>query len=257
MPTKLRASKARTPRVAKTRRKELSVTERATITSLVQEAGWKQERVAELMKVGTGTVGKTVRRAVAKSKENRLPLADISNYQSAPRSGQPRKLTIEHGDEICEWVTSCKAHRDMQAWEVIAKLGLDISDSLLFQTMYDRGYSRKKHGWKPLLSTPVKKHRKKFALEYVDFDWKGRAVTTDEISMRIGEIRGKLRSWQKEGEKYDKDVIENKSDGYSCGQMWGAIGYNLKGPFIMIIHLVINKFINFKSKFTRLLKVIK
>ena len=150
------------------------MTERATITSLVQEAGWKQERVAEF------------RRAVAKSKENRLPLADISNYQSAPRPGQPRKLTIEHGDEICEWVTSCKAHRDMQAWEVIAKLGLDISDSLLFQTMYDRGYSRKKHGWKPLLSTLVKKHRKKFALKYVDFYWKG------EISIHIGEMQSKL-----------------------------------------------------------------
>ena len=230
MPTKLRESKGRIPRVAKTTRKELSVTERATITSLVQEAGWKQERVADLIKVGIGTVGKTVRRAITRAKENQLPLADISNYQSTRRSGQPRKLTPEQGDEICTWIVSCKAHRDMQAWEVIAKLHLDISDSLLFQTMYDHGYSRKKHGWKPILSTPTKKHRKDFATAYLDFDWKGRAVTTDELSMRMGEIRGKLRSWQKEGEKYNKDVVEGKSDGYSCGQMWASIGYDLKSP---------------------------
>ena len=118
----------------------------------------------------------------------------------------------------------------MQAWEVIVKLELDISESLLFQVMFDRGYSRKKHGWKPILSTPVKNYRKEFASEYVDFDWKRRAVTTDELSMCMGEIQSKLRSWQKEGEKYDKDVVEGKSDGYSCGQMWGAIGHNLRGP---------------------------
>ena len=61
------------------------MTRRVTITTLGEEAGWKQERVAELKNVGTGTVGKTVRRVVAYSKENRLPFGDISIYQSAPR----------------------------------------------------------------------------------------------------------------------------------------------------------------------------
>ena len=75
-----------------------------------------------------------------------MPLGDISNYQDSARSGQPRKLTDQQCDEICDWITECKEHCDMQAWEVIVKLRLNISDSTLFQLMYDQRYSFKRFG---------------------------------------------------------------------------------------------------------------
>ena len=137
MPRKQRASKGLTPRVTKSQRKELLVSERARITSLVEDAGWSKTQVAKHLDLNPGTVGKTARCAVANAKENWKPLSDISNYQDAGRSGQPCKLTDQQCDEICEWITSCKEHCDMQAWEIIAKLQLNISDSLLFQLMYD------------------------------------------------------------------------------------------------------------------------
>ena len=146
MPTKHRASKGRTLRVAKTTRKETTLSERAQAAILV-ETGYSEKEAAKA--VGTikpGAVGKIHRRAAAHAKEHRLPLSDISNFQDAPQPGQPRKLSDKQCDEICEWIIMGKEHRDMQAWEVIAKLRLDISDSLLFQLMYDRDYSRKKHG---------------------------------------------------------------------------------------------------------------
>ena len=102
---------------------------------------------------------KQVLKAQKCATENRVPLTDRSNYENRPRSGPPKKLTTEQEDWICGWITKEHTdHRDLLPEQVISKLNLDISESTLRQLMYDRGYARKRCGWKNDLPSPVKRH---------------------------------------------------------------------------------------------------
>ena len=48
--------------------------------------------------------------------------------------------------------------------------------------------------------------------------------------MRAGERRGLLRTWRKVNEAFDKDVIEERTEGYQDGMMWACFAFNAKGP---------------------------
>ena len=105
--------------------------------------------------------------------------------------------------------------------------------------MYEAGFARKRPGWKPHLTEPQQQERLQWAVahnpdkyEYGDglgFDFRD-VVFTDETPARIGEERGMLRVWCKDGERYKNDVKKDRNRKDCCLQFYGAFRYDYKGP---------------------------
>ena len=165
MPRKHRNTKGQKPRVNKTSRKETTIEQRVAMVAKSDFLAVKE--VSENMDIPHDTVKRVIAKARNHARENRLPLTDRSNYEDKPHTGQPKKLTTEQEDWICNWITKEDTdHRDLLPEQIISKLNLDISESTLQQLMYDRGYSRKRCGWKNNLSSPVKRHRVSWASKW-------------------------------------------------------------------------------------------
>lgn len=87
-----------------------------------------------------------------------------------------------------EGIPACADGRD--------RLNLHISPGTLDQVLYDRGYARRKHSWKPALSPIQREFRLEWALKHRDFDWK-EVIITDETAIKVGEQRGYGKCWRK------------------------------------------------------------
>ena len=83
MPTKHRASKGQTLQVAKTMRKETTLSERAQAVILVK-TGYSEKKTAKAVEIiKSEAVEKIHQCAAAHAKKHCLSLSDISNFQNA------------------------------------------------------------------------------------------------------------------------------------------------------------------------------
>ena len=191
------------------------------------------ETKAELKKRGTDLPENTIRDVANKARKQAeihgRALHDITNSNEAPRPGRPKALEPDQADALARYVTSSRITRMKTAQEHINHLNLCISVELFQNLMYDRGLARQKAGWKTRLTKVEKEKRYAFALKYCYFDWH-KVIFTDEASIRGLEVRGQIRGWGQVDEKYHKDMILRKGDGYSMGMIWACFGYDVKGP---------------------------
>ena len=104
------------------------------------------------------------------------------------------------------------------AYKHVAELKLNISVELFQNIMYDRGLARQRFGWKTVLNDTQKDARLRFALKYQRFNWQN-VIYTDKASIRGLEVRGQVRGWGLLDEKYHKDMIMGKGDGYLMGMI--------------------------------------
>lgn len=151
MPIKSRKSKgqARTQarRVSKSGRKSYTSVKRMLLTFLYECEGQTKKKVAKKIDVTSAAVQRIAFKAKFRVNELRIPLLDIINFQDHNENvDRLKKLTKEKEDEICDYVISSQDKRDKEASQHIADMKLDISESVFKQLMYDRGYSRRKHG---------------------------------------------------------------------------------------------------------------
>ncbi len=212
-------AKTEARRVSKSGRKRTIPAKRMLATYLYEHEGLSVREVAKKTDIRPTTVQDITTKAKSRAENLRIPLLDITNFQDQnANTGRNKKLTKQEEDELCDYVISSRENRDKEAVQHIAELKLNISDSLFKQIMYDRGYCRRKHGWKTLLDTPTRSKRYRWAQKYEHFDFKRRIVSIDEASIRKGERRGFLRTWAKPDEKFHTDVVEVKQSMYSDGQ---------------------------------------
>ena len=191
--------------------------------------GESARKVAADMDIPRSTVERVANRARKLSIQHRRPLADISNYQVQLGRGRPTIFSQSQGDALAAYVTSSRIHRMKTAQQHIIDLKLQISVELFQNLMYERGLARRRCGWKTILNDTQRQARYQFALRYKAFNWRN-VIYTDEASIRGLEVRGYVRGWGLLDDKYHKDMIQGKGDGYSMGMIWGAFAYGVKGP---------------------------
>jgi hypothetical protein len=240
-------SRVETPK--KSERRELTAVERAFCCgAVIGGAGLKD--VLELLPPNTITksgLSKLIKRVKRKAEEASLPISDPYLYGTEVGRGRKHLLTEEQKRGIIAIATSCRNNREKESWQAIQDNDFKaitprIIISLFENIMYEAGYSRRKPGWKPKLTPDQEQHRYKWALihnpdKHRLNDNKGfnfrRICFTDETPARVGEQRGMMRSWQKDGEWYDDDVKKDRVQKYSQLQFYGAFTYHHKGPCVI------------------------
>ena len=231
------------PRQNKTDRKELSVVKRAFAAGAVLHGNASQNSTAKLLGVDQGNLSRFLGRLKERSEASGFPIYEETLYENDIGRGRPEKLTQEQKDEIVHITTQDRRHREKQPEQAIKdgdfKHIPEVSQTLFESVMYEAGYSRRKPGFKPMLTEEQRRNRHEWALihnpdRHHIGDGKGfnfrRVVYTDETPARIGDQRGMKRAWFKQDEYFHQDVKRPKIRN-SCGlQFYGTFTYNRKGP---------------------------
>ena len=231
----------------RTNRTEMSVVERAfAVGALTAMRGdyATQRDLARTMGRQQGSLSKLLHRVEAKVYNNTVALWDEIVYENKLGRGRSRLLTRKEKDEIISIATSSRSAREKESWQAIAHGDFDsidpeISITTFENVMYEAGYARRRPGWKPHLTSEQEQQRYEWALAHnpdrdEEYDNKGydftAVVFTDETPARIGEERGKIRTWCRGGERWDDNVKHDRNRKDCCLQFYAAFRYDYKGP---------------------------
>ena len=238
MPRKIRRTKGRAKteeryefnkELNRPRKHHIPIAKKILVTDHYLKQGRTALEVENEFDIPASSVRRIAGQARQRAKENRRPLEDITNYQEGCGRGRKKVFTSRQADALAAYIVSSRTCRMKTAQEHINDLGLQISVTTFQNLMYERFLARRKCGWKTILNDTQRSARLQFALRYQHFDWH-KVLFTDEASIRGLEVRGYVRGWGLVDEKYHKDLILGKGDGYSMGMIWGAFGYGVKGP---------------------------
>ena len=223
-------------------------TQRSGIVDL-KENGKTGSEIGLFKGIPKSTVNAIYVRAKERTYEPHRPLQHFSIYEDRPRSGRPSWPSEHEKDKIFLSVISTQEQRKKTAEQHIREMDLKgqekdenkvqkpLSKTTFVKIMSDRGYRRGKRGWKPHLSNENKARRLAWALKYLEFDFCGRAVSTDEAKARRHE-HYKRRIWLCAGEELHPDVVggTRQEDDKSMCQISGhlAWGPGGKGKLIFL-----------------------
>lgn len=222
-----RATKGLHPKPPKTGRRELNSVERAKI-DILHDEGYSVRQIEAKTGFKRSTVHDTIRKV--SKRRDRVPLNDITIYQSAPRSGRPQALDDRTKRHILRHVQTENSTRIPDAKEQINDLNLSCSITTLQNVLYQERLGRLEPGKKPALDEDAKALRLQICDGLRGFDWKKRAVFMDAASCCVGQKRGKRRLWRRPEEEFDKDCREYKIPERSCSQFFACFAYGRKGP---------------------------
>ncbi|KAF1937046.1 hypothetical protein EJ02DRAFT_469986 [Clathrospora elynae] len=190
------------------------------------------------------SLSKIVRTIRDRAEISGLPLWDPQFYQNEIGHGRPELLTPEQKLEVIRITTQDRKHQEKESWQAIQDGDYEnilpkMSTTTMENIMYKAGYARCRPGWKPPLTLAQERERLQWALDHnpdkdEEYDNKGynfhKVVFTDETPACVGEQRGMIRAWCKEGEIYNDDVKKDRKQIGAALQFFGAFRYNHKVP---------------------------
>ncbi len=199
----------------------------------LENSGVSYTKVKKDTGVNPSTAHQIVQRAKRLASENNRPLLALENFHD-DRSHDHRPLALSKGqkNQIVNFVTESRAHRDMQADELQREPSLpNVSTSTIQQTLYDKGYGRQRPGWKVPLDSDAKAQHVAILKKYHPdvFDWRN-VIFTDETPAKVGDRCGLHRSWAKKDEAYHPDVKQDRLKRQLEGQVRACFVYGQKGP---------------------------
>ena len=217
MPRRPRKTKGQQPRKPKTDRHEWEAGQRMTSVILSQK-GCSAPEINETLAIPEGTIRSFKSRYNTKMRRRKQKSSEFSIYVDKPRSGRPSYPDDRTKRRIFRHVISTVENRKKTAQEHIQELHLIgtkrkpdgtfklLSESTFKKIMYDRGYSRGSHCWRPMLTEEHRKMRLEFAQKYIKFDWKNRAVSTDEAKAKKAEYDFRA-IWRAPGEETRSELV--------------------------------------------------
>jgi hypothetical protein len=235
------------PQPPKTSRRELSVVERAFVAGACIAGSLSHNDCAKLMhpRCNKSTITRVCQRVNQMAEQLSCSVSDPRCFENPTNRGAERKLTDAQEAMVVDLVTSNRQHREQEAWQLIQSgeleaIGLPkISISLLETIMYRAGYSRRRPGWKPSLTTAEEEDRYQWAVlhnpdryhegDNLGFDFHT-VCFTDETPARVGEQRGMIRAWAKDGEEFHEDVKKTRKAQHLSLMFYGSFMYDHKGP---------------------------
>lgn len=240
----------RQTRVSKTSRTEIPPETRAFIAGAVLFGNATQHSLATALQRGQSTISDILKRIRERAEAGGFDLWDPIIYHNDIGRGRPELLSAEQKDAIIRIVTQDRNHREQESWQAIRSGDFEavapkMSISTFENVMYGAGYTRRKPGWKPPLSSSQRRERLQWALQHnpdryevgdgLGYDFTS-VVFTDETPARVGEERGMMRVWARSDEKYDDDVRHDRNRRDCCLQFFGAFRYDYKGPCHVYFH---------------------
>ena len=240
----------RTPRVPKTSRTEIPPETRAFIAGVALLGNVSHHTIAATLHRDRSGISKLVKRIQEKAESGGFNLWDPTLFQDDIGRGRPELLSDDQKKEIIRITTQDRDHREQEPWQAIKHdelhaIAPSLSVSTFENVMYEAGYSRRKPGWKPPLTSSQRRERLQWALKHnpdryetgdgLGFDFRS-VVFTDKTPARVGEERGMLRTWARDDEVYHNDVRHDRNRRDCCIQFFGAFRYNYKGPCHVYFH---------------------
>lgn len=150
-----------------------------------------------------------------------------------PRSGRPKKATLEATSEILTEVRKSRKTRSYTLIDLSRACSTGLSPTTIWRILKEARFSYVKPSRKPGLTKSMKEARLRFCLEYQYWtldDWK-KVLWSDETSVVHGAKRGGERVWRTAEEAYDKTCIRVRWKGFSEFMFWGCFSYDYKGPY--------------------------
>ena len=102
--------------------------------------------------------------------------------------------------------------------------GEKLSISGISRQLKKNGLRRRIAATKPLLSEIHKKTRLKFAMDHYELTfgfWKS-ILFTDETSIEVGVIKGKIKVWRRRGARFaEKNIVRSNKSGRKSIMFWG------------------------------------
>lgn len=231
----------------KTPRTEMTAVQRAFVVGAVvasRDGYASANALSTLMDRSQSNLSALVRRVENRAREGGFDIWDEILYENDIGRERSTLLTQAQKDAIVALTTSTRQSREEESHQAINNGNFkhivpEISVTTFENVMYEAGYSRKRPGWKPLLTPEQEEERYQWALAHnpdlyevgdgLGYDFR-KVVFTDETPARIGEERGMQRVWCKDSERYDDDVKKDRNRKDCCLQFYGAFRYNYKGP---------------------------
>jgi hypothetical protein len=107
-----------------------------------------------------------------------------------------------------------------------------LSRMTMLRALHRLDYRNVKLTFKPGLTTPMRFKRLVFAIQHLKWTWQQWAavIWTDETSIVLKSVRGKVRVWRKPDEKADVTVISRRWKHYSDLMLWGCYSCHQRGP---------------------------
>jgi transposase len=140
------------------------------------------------------------------------------NLDHLPRKGRPRKLS---GHEVVSLIQTVRHHPERSSKDLAE--GSSCSSRTLRRYLSDKGYTKKKPRFVPLLTTLHKEKRLQFARAHLHDDW-SRTVFSDETSMQLEANAVKL--WCKKS----KTPIKGRPKNRKKIMAWGGFSATMKTP---------------------------
>ena len=151
------------------------------------------------------------------------------DYENAPRSGRPPKLTDRALRRL-----SLSVSRDHRQTDIPTPVCARTVHTALKTRL---GISNRIAAKKPFITAAQREKRLEWARDHVDWmmeDWK-MVIWTDESSVEIGKESRTCTVWHREGERYREEclVLTFKS-GRKSIMVWGCISYGKQGPLVQM-----------------------
>ena len=177
----------------------------------MREAGMAFQDIARNLAVSLPTVRLWCRR-----------WEESGNLNDLPRSGAPRKTTLEDDGAIVEEAVN---NPHINAVAIKAQLHLDVSDETIRKRLHENGIHHRIPALKGVLGDIHKRNRLDFARRYVDegMDFWSRVIFSDEKTF-ASNTHGRLHCWRRDNERYDpQHIFEEARSGHTTCNVWGWI----------------------------------
>ena len=165
-----------------------------------------------------------------------------SDYENAPRSGRPPKLT-DRALRCLSLSVSCDRRQILQ--DITDSINTDIPAPVCARTVHTAlktrlGISSRIAAKKPSITAAQNEKRLEWARDHVNWtmeNWK-MVIWMDESSVEIVKESRTCTVWRREGERYREEcLVPTFKSGRKSIMVWGCISYGKWGPLVRMQRL--------------------
>jgi transposase len=163
-------------------------------------------------------------KATVQRQMNKLKVSNT--YLDKEKTGRPRKITEEVGNQILSWIEEDRRNTSSKLSSLVKeKFSVDVGERAIRIFLTNKGYFGGVCARKPLLRDQNKANRLAFALKHVDKSpefWKS-VLFTDEKKFEIFNSKRRIYCWKQKGEELRNDTIQpTVKHGGGSIMMWGC-----------------------------------
>jgi hypothetical protein len=159
------------------------------------------------------------------------------HVDDALRSGRPKTSTAT-ALFIIKVITKNSTTRGWSCARIAAEVSgtpgwQPVSQTTVWRVLSEAGYGVYKRTVKPGLTEEMKAARLAWCLKYRHWkleDWKN-IVFSDETSVQLGGVRGKIQIWRLKSEAFHPHVTVRRWKGFSEFMWWSCFTYEKKGLY--------------------------